>query len=77
MCWSSARPLGHTAILISHALAEVERLCDRVAVSAGRKAWPSSARSPTWRPALSPASAGELASGLETALAPYYEEALA
>jgi ABC-2 type transport system ATP-binding protein len=70
------KALGHSAILISHALSEVERCCDRVAViRAGRAAFVG----PVTELAAPQGEAdGHVAGGsLESALAPYYEEALA
>jgi ABC-2 type transport system ATP-binding protein len=67
---------GHTAILISHALAEVERRCDRVAViRAGRAAFVG----PVTELAIEPPAGNcrPAPCNLESALAPYYEEALA
>jgi ABC-2 type transport system ATP-binding protein len=70
------KALGHSAILISHALSEVERCCDRVAViRAGRAAFVGPVADLA---ASQAAGAGYVAGGnLESALAPYYEEALA
>jgi ABC-2 type transport system ATP-binding protein len=70
------KALGHTAILISHALTEVERRCDRVAVlRAGRVAFVGPVADLAIRPAAD--DRRRVSSGLESALAPYYEEALA
>jgi len=70
------KALGHSAILISHALDEVERRCDRVAVIRdGRAAFvgPVAELATEQGASDSPFARG----GLESALAPYYEEALA
>jgi ABC-2 type transport system ATP-binding protein len=70
------KALGHAAILISHALTEVERRCDRVAVlRSGRVAFVG----PLADLAVAPVAdePRRVSGGLESALAPYYEEALA
>jgi ABC-2 type transport system ATP-binding protein len=73
---SERKALGHSAILISHALGEVERCCDRVAViRAGRAAFVGSIAD--LAAAQADGEAPVAGGNLETALAPYYEEALA
>ncbi len=66
------RAHGLTAILVSHALTDVERLCDRVAVlRAGRAAFVGKLSE------LVVERAGSAPGTLERALEPFYEEALA
>jgi len=72
---SERKAQGHSAILISHALDEVERRCDRVAViRAGRAAFVGPVADLA-REEAGPHS--EFTGSLESAIAPYYEEALA
>ncbi len=66
------RQAGRTAILVSHALADVERLCDRVAVlRRGRLAYLGAVDE------LKSKQAQSTASTFEGSLEPFYEEALA
>jgi ABC-2 type transport system ATP-binding protein len=66
------RRAGRAAILVSHALADVERLCDRVAVlRQGRLAY----LGPVGGLIASPTQAGDAT--FEASLEPFYEEALA
>ena len=77
---------GRTAILVSHGLADVERLCDRVAVLRGGRAAFVGPVSELTAP-VEPQASGSLGAGLlrpgtivtslETALQPYYEGTLA
>lgn len=65
------RAQGHTVILVSHALADVERLCDRVAVlRGGRLAFEGTVDE------LAGHSTSGAESSLESAVEPLYEEAL-
>lgn len=66
------RESGHSVILVSHALAEVARLCDRVAVlRAGRLVYTGRVED------LAPDSVGLENAGIESALEPLYEGAMA
>jgi ABC-2 type transport system ATP-binding protein len=70
---------GRTAILVSHGLADIERLCNRVAVlRGGRTAFVGPVSQLTSAAAESGANAaGAAETSLEAALEPFYEEALA
>jgi ABC-2 type transport system ATP-binding protein len=66
------RESGHSVILVSHALAEVARLCDRVAVlRAGRVVYSGRVED------LTSDSIGPESAGFESALEPLYEGVLA
>jgi ABC-2 type transport system ATP-binding protein len=66
------RESGHSVILVSHALAEVARLCDRIAVlRAGRVVYTGRVED------LASESIGRENPGFESALEPLYEGALA